>query len=88
MVFDAMSRHVSGDLSVELFETGLAQRSRQPGADGPDGHAGPKLTIKETVDRLVEEAMKSCNGNMKAAARILGITPQALGQRLKRRTLS
>ena len=41
-------------------------------------------TIKEATEMLVAEAMNRAGGNQSIAARILGITPQALSQRLKR----
>jgi DNA-binding NtrC family response regulator len=40
-------------------------------------------TIQEAIGDLIEEALKRTSGHQKAAAKLLGITPQALSQRLK-----
>ena len=42
-------------------------------------------TIDETVDQLVNEALRRTNNNQAAAARLLDITRQAMSQRLKNR---
>ena len=45
---------------------------------------GPNLpTIQETVRALINEALNRSNGNQNAAAKLLGISPQALSRRLK-----
>ena len=41
-------------------------------------------TIKQVTQMLVEEAMQRTDGNRSIAARMLGISPQALGKRLKK----
>jgi DNA-binding NtrC family response regulator len=89
MIFDAVSRHISGSLSLRFFKEAIGQR----------GTVKPKLTkeeyfaeavqlptLKEATEMLVAEAMKRSNGSQSIAARILGITPQALSQRLKRKS--
>ena len=86
MIFDALSRHVSGPLSVELIAAASG------GRPAPAGEAARDLflqsdrlpTIREATELLVEETMRRAGGNMSAAARLLGITPQALSQRLRR----
>ena len=40
-------------------------------------------TIKEATRTLVDEAMKRASGNQTIAAKMLGISRQALGKRLK-----
>ncbi len=41
-------------------------------------------TLKESSRDLVAEALRRTDGNQRAAARLLGISPQALNQRIKR----
>lgn len=45
----------------------------------------PMPTLKEAAEALVEEALRRTGQNQRAAATLLGITPQALNQRLKRK---
>jgi DNA-binding protein Fis len=40
--------------------------------------------LKETATGLIEEAMARAKNNQRIAALMLGITPQALNQRLKK----
>ncbi len=47
---------------------------------------GPTLpTIRSCVDQLIDEALRRTGGRQGAAARLLGITPQSLSERLQRR---
>ncbi|TVM16395.1 sigma-54-dependent Fis family transcriptional regulator [Oceanidesulfovibrio indonesiensis] len=39
-------------------------------------------TLREAQERVIEEAMRRCDGNQSAAARLLGISRQALNRRL------
>ncbi|MCK6489629.1 MAG: sigma-54 dependent transcriptional regulator [Planctomycetes bacterium] len=86
LIHDAVSRRKGGQLSVEPFRR-LGQR---PGAAGAPALPPPALgfpghlpTIEEAVEQLVQEALRRSDGNQAAAARLLGISRQALGQRLK-----
>jgi DNA-binding NtrC family response regulator len=46
----------------------------------------PELpTIQKAIENLVEEALRRSDGHRSKAAKLLGITPQALSQRLKHR---
>ena len=85
MIFDAVSRSDTGALSTQHLPAILkgADEARAGHASSVGDTRGIS-SIKETVDRLVDEALKTCGGNRTAAARLLGITPQALGQRLKK----
>ncbi len=47
-------------------------------------HLDPLPTLKDANQMFVEEAMRRSEGNQRAAASLLGITPQALSSRLKR----
>lgn len=43
-------------------------------------------TLQRASQELIQEALRRCQGNQRQAAAMLGITPQALSKRLKRRT--
>lgn len=91
MVFDALSRHRSGTLSLASFTDHIDGRAsgggsfssseRHPGAVISFSHQLP--TIKEATILLIEEAMQRSGGNQSRAARLLGISQQALSKRLK-----
>jgi DNA-binding NtrC family response regulator len=96
LVFDAVSRHKSGPLSMEVFKTHIQRQQirdqdygQAPAGSAADERAlplrfGDRLpTIKEAGRLLVGEALKRSGGNQTAAARMLGITQQALSKRLK-----
>lgn len=42
-------------------------------------------TLRRVTELLIDEALSRADGNKSAAARLLGISRQALGQRLQRR---
>ena len=78
MVHDAVSRHRGGPMSSGLFPMlGQAADTGDPGSQGLP-------TLKEAARELVEKAMVQAQGNQSAAARILGISQQALSKRLKK----
>lgn len=84
LVHDAVSRRKGGQLAVEPFRAlraapGPGSALPTPGVTFP----GRLPTIDEVVALLVEEALRRSAGNQAAAARLLGISRQALGQRLK-----
>lgn len=91
MVYDAVSVHDKGVLSLERFKVAM-----NPGAialeQDPDNKseqfskvkfAAVLPTLKEVSQLLIVEALKRSQGNQSAAARMLGVTPQALNKRLK-----
>ena len=93
MIFDAVGRDQSKMLSLESIKTAL-QGSYQTAPPSPPLFS-PSLkpwlvrlkkfpTIKETTAALVQEAMARSKNNQRVAALMLGITPQALNQRLKK----
>lgn len=96
MVYDAVSLHESGILSMDSFKRVLSEIG--PEGDGPrpaspfPGAAvgvlfGERLpTLVESAELLVAEAMKRAQGNQTIAAGLLGITRQALSKRLKKQT--
>jgi DNA-binding NtrC family response regulator len=93
MVYDAVARHQSDVLPTESF------RASMQGPRAGDAGVQPLLpsvrswlggserfpTLKETVAGLIDEAMARAKNNQRVAALMLGITPQALNQRLKKR---
>ena len=96
MIFDAVSRHKSGVLSLQSFrahigrqqteETGPAEQTpalpgRSPTIVFPEAELP---TIKEATDLLVREALQRASGNQSIAAGMLGISQQALSKRLKK----
>jgi DNA-binding NtrC family response regulator len=93
MVFDAVSRHQSGDLSLDSIRSHIqreqdASVTLQPpqGQVSAPGVIFPQKlpTIKQATWQLVEEAMRRNDGNQSRAAKALGISQQALSKRLKK----
>ncbi|MCK4542237.1 MAG: sigma-54-dependent Fis family transcriptional regulator [Spirochaetales bacterium] len=87
MIFDAVSKHKSGVLSLETFikTTGKKQTaSVRKKDDLLVTFSGKIPTIKQVTELLIAEVMKRSKGNQTIAARHLGISPQALSNRLKK----
>jgi DNA-binding NtrC family response regulator len=93
MVFDAVSRHKSKVLSMDVFKAHIhrEQESRNPRKTVKDPNnsyplaiTGDFPTIKETTLWLISEAMNRSDGNQSIAAGMLGISQQALSKRLKK----
>ena len=93
MIFDAVSSHASGKLSMDLFKAHLSKKHPLFPADAADSlpekgalisfsHQLP--TLKQIEQLLVEEALKRAEGNQSIAALSLGISRQALNKRLKK----
>ena len=93
MIFDAVSSHHSGMLSMEVFKAHISKKhSISPVApiDSPTqtsalirfSHQLP--TLKQIEQLLIDEAMKRAGGNQSIAALSLGISRQALNKRLKK----
>jgi DNA-binding NtrC family response regulator len=92
IIFDAVSKHMSGKLSMEVFKSYI---SKQQPALKPDSKGLPlddsapisfseKLpTLKQAELLLITEAMKRSAGNQAIAAMHLGISRQALNRRLR-----
>jgi DNA-binding NtrC family response regulator len=90
MVFDAVSVHRGGVLSMEPFAAAIERAGGALAAPGEDAHPGhpfagvdPLPTIHDAVELLVDEALSRSGGNQTIAARLLGITQSALSKRLK-----
>lgn len=97
MVFDAVARHDSGRLPLASFKAWIdstehlgQRRGEHPGAarlsppDQPEPHASTRVlpTLKQAENTLIEDALRMAEGNQSVAARVLGITRQALNRRL------
>jgi len=93
MVFDAVSRHRSGILSMNVFKERIQKSRAESSADIIDvpDNSGEKVffsdplpTIKEVEKKLVETALERANNNQTIAAQMLGLTRSALNKRLNR----
>jgi len=87
LVFDAMSKHVSGVLSLDTFKQVLGSSdhasSERIVAEG-SVQFGPRLpSLKQTRILLIEEALRRAKNNQSVAAQLLGVTRQALNKYVK-----
>jgi DNA-binding NtrC family response regulator len=92
MIFDAVTIEQSNMISLDIFRSRIpvsyGVKQNEPVAQiqstQAPGDLGDKLpTIKSATQALIAEALVRSNGNQNAAAKLLGITPQALSRRLK-----
>jgi DNA-binding NtrC family response regulator len=93
MVFDAMAQHTHGNLPTQSFlkaiEGGRGEVRTVSSAADPivllrDSWGERVPTLKEAEDILVKNALKTASNNKTEAAKILGITRDALHKRLIR----
>jgi transcriptional regulator with GAF, ATPase, and Fis domain len=92
LVFDAVSRHTSRVLSLDVFREyitsgGNEHRQRARAGDiEEDGIRFPASlpTIEKTTRLLIAEAMQRANNNQRIASNLLGISQPALSKRLKK----
>ncbi len=95
MVFDAVSRHRSGILSMEAFkEKVVPQLGEEPMVHQPDVNADSSNglmmsgdhfpTLKEMENMLIDKALERADGNQTIAAQLLGLSRRALNNRLSR----
>ena len=91
MVFNAVSLHASGKLSMDAFKAeifknqpALAGDLMEKAAESEGQMAFPERlpTLKQIEQLLIDEALRRADGNQSIAARMLGITRQALNKRL------
>ncbi|OZG71102.1 two-component system response regulator [Hahella sp. CCB-MM4] len=91
LAFEAMSRHRSHVLSMDVFKR-LLDSPLVEQEEIPETASGRMLfhpehslpTLQEANDMLVREAMKRAQGNQSIASRMLGISQPALSKRLKK----
>jgi len=93
MVYDSVTRHKSGKLSLEVFKTHITKKCPGISTDTKDMQQGEHSlitfpdqlpTLKQIEQLLIDEAMQRSNGNQSIAALSLGISRQALNKRLKK----
>ena len=96
MIIDAVSRHKSGVLALQAFQSHIGrklpdgnalsnQRPKASNQSPPIVFSGSELpTIKQATDLLIREALKRADGNQSIAAGMLGISQQALSKRMKK----
>jgi DNA-binding NtrC family response regulator len=90
LIFDAVSRHESGKLSLESFQKHIrpSHAFESPHAAEVDQELHTLYTslqrlpsLKEAEDLLIQEALARTEGNQTLAAMLLGITRQTLHRR-------
>ncbi|MBE0597160.1 MAG: sigma-54-dependent Fis family transcriptional regulator [Desulfuromonadales bacterium] len=87
MVFHAISQHRGGILGLTPFREAMGLEPGCPmGVSEPPvvSFAGPLPSLEETGNMVVAEALRRAKGNRSIAARLLGISRQALCKRLKK----
>jgi DNA-binding NtrC family response regulator len=96
MVYDAVAQHDSGKLSMDSFKRFIGEKvGYKTNLQIPEHNIkslvdafGRFPTLKEVEEHLICEALNRSRGNQGIAASLLGITRQALNQRLKRKKKS
>jgi DNA-binding NtrC family response regulator len=95
MVFDAVARQKGSVLGLQSFKDAIEATSppiERPGVATPtpmeDMLRDRLPTLDEAQDALVAEALRRAEGNQGIAARMLGLSRQALNKRLARRKVS
>ncbi len=88
VVMAAGERIDSGDIHLDLAESestgeGSGQQSDVPGS-GAQAWIPAGLTLEQFEDELIKEALRRAGGNKSQAARLLGITRNALRYRLSK----
>ncbi len=92
MVFNGVSSHKSGKLSMESFKSHIYQKHPSFETESKDLLKEKKVflsfseqlpTLKLAEQLLIDEAMNRANNNQSIAALSLGITRQALNRRLR-----
>ncbi|MFA6464992.1 MAG: helix-turn-helix domain-containing protein, partial [Desulfurivibrionaceae bacterium] len=95
LAFDAVSHHRGATLSMAFFQQELSAITPPENQPAQLARSLPQKswaagfdqlpTLKDAGQELIAEAMRRSSNNQRAAALLLGITPQALNQRLKKR---
>ncbi|KAA0892088.1 sigma-54-dependent transcriptional regulator [Oryzomonas rubra] len=90
MVYDAVSSHQGGVLSLAAFTRAIGERpDTTPAGQEGDPAANPFFCAErlpgfnEVIDLLVAEAIRRAQGNQSIAARLLGVSQPTLSKRLK-----
>jgi DNA-binding NtrC family response regulator len=101
MIYDAVSTHRSGALSLEVFREKIRQQKEKSNKTGPPPGAAPvdtsiadktKVvfgdsfpTLAELEEIYLKEALERADGDENAAADLAGITPHTFSSRLKKK---
>jgi DNA-binding NtrC family response regulator len=93
MVFEAVNVEQNGSLPLSIFRETIGDAESSGKAKSKGGAVGePVLTFpnplpsaSELTELLFDEALKRAEGNQSVAARLLGVSPQAVSKRLKSR---
>jgi DNA-binding NtrC family response regulator len=90
MIFDAVSRHKSGKLSLDVFRSSMGHG--EPGAKTEStGQSIEPSTLKEKIDdisqmtekQMIIDALNKTNQNRTKAAELLGISRRTLQNKIK-----
>ncbi|MGE5258589.1 MAG: sigma-54-dependent transcriptional regulator [Hyphomicrobiales bacterium] len=93
MVYNAVSLHTAGKLSMEAFKVEIFRKQPGLAGDTAEKRNEPEArvvfpeqlpTLRQVEQLLVDEALHRAGGNQSIAATMLGITRQALNKRLKK----
>ena len=86
MVYDAVSRQSSPNIFLMDGKPGIPREL--PGESAPAllGFSDRLPTLDEAAELLIDEALRRADDNQSVAAKMLGITHQALNRRLRGRT--
>lgn len=96
IIFDAVSVHRSGILSLEPIREKIFSKMKTKDFQNSEVITGEEKIIfsdqlpslKETEDALISEALRRADGNQTIAADLLGISRRALNNRLSRKNSS
>jgi DNA-binding NtrC family response regulator len=98
MVGDALTRHESGPLSLDVFREKIREKGVEidiplaltdPGVgEKKVTFSDPFPTFKEVEEMYIKEALKKVNGKKTTAARIAGLSNKDFANRLRRYTKS
>jgi DNA-binding NtrC family response regulator len=91
MIFNAVSRQKEKMLSLKPFRETMGYAGEEVRSEtAEEALTFPEKlpTLKTVTESLIEQALSRAKGNQAIAAGLLGITPQALSKRLKRRKAS
>jgi DNA-binding NtrC family response regulator len=90
MIYDAVSVHSSGILSMKSFQERIGHQEVAVAGQPSQSSGNPFAALEELPSLqqagqlLVEDAMRRAQGNQSIASRLLGISQPALSKRLKR----
>ena len=96
MISDAVVRHKPGILSLEHFKSLIEQKDKRSNKKPADSKSvltekgnqmallDPLPTLKQAKRLLIEEALRRTGSNQSLAARVLGLSRQALNAFLQK----